>query len=113
AVGPLPMQQSVGLISVTNAAGQIGAVGLATGPDVQLDNVTSATLTPINLEDYPPGFVQRMSAQFPGLTLRRAFRYDDPAALAAISASAVEADVRGEPQSRQTLSLGVVRTLLA
>lgn len=113
AVGPLPMQQSVGLISVTGATNQIGSFGVATGPDVQLDTVTSATLTPINLEDYPGGMVQRMSAQFPGLTLRRAFRYSDPASLAAVSASAVEPDVRVEPQSQQTLSLGEDRTLLA
>ena len=113
AVGPLPMQQSVGLLSVTNAAGQIGSLGVATGPDVQLDNVTSATLTPINLEDYPSSLVQRMSAQFPGLTLRRAFRYADAASLAALSASAVEPDVRVEPQSQQTLSLGEDRTVLA
>ncbi len=113
AVGPLPMQQSVGLLSVANAAGQIGSLGVATGPDVQLDNVTSATLTPINLEDYPSSLVQRMSAQFPGLTLRRAFRYAEPGALATVTASAVEPDVRVEPQSQQTLSLGEDRTVLA
>ena len=113
AVGPLPMQQSVGLVSVTNAAGEIGSLGFATGPDVQLDEVTSGTLTAINLEDYPFGMVQRIQAQFPGLTLRRAFRYAEPGAVAVVSASAVEPDVRVEPQSQQTLSLGEDRTLLA
>ncbi|HMJ92157.1 MAG TPA: hypothetical protein VK530_20210, partial [Candidatus Acidoferrum sp.] len=50
AVGPLPVEQRVGLLSVTNAAGQIGLLGIATGSDVQLDNVTTETLSPINLE---------------------------------------------------------------
>lgn len=111
AVGPLPLEQRVGLISVTNAAGQIGLLGIATGSDVQLDNATANTLTPINLEDFPPVLVQRFAAQFPGLTLRRAFRYAEPGAAAVITASAVEPDVRVE--SQQTLSLGEDRTLLA
>jgi len=111
AVGPLPMQQSVGLISVTNAEGQIGLLGVATGADVQLDSVTANTLTPINLEDFPFAMAQRMQTQFPGVTLRRAFRYAEPGAVAVVSASAVEPDVRVE--SQQTLSLGEDRTLLA
>ncbi len=111
AVGPLPIQQRVGLISVTNAAGEIGMLGIATGPDVQLDSVTNAAATAINLEDFQPWLLQRVQAQFPGLTLRRAFRYADASASAVVAASAVEADVRVE--SQQTLSLGEDRTLLA
>jgi hypothetical protein len=113
AVGPLPVQQSVGLISVTNAAGQIGLLGIATGPDVQLDNVsvTTNSLTTINLEDFPAPLVQRFATQFPGITLRRAWRYSEPTANAIVSASAVEPDVRVE--SSQTLSLGEDRAVLA
>lgn len=111
AVGPLPIQQGIGLISLTNAAGEIGLVGIATGSDVQLDNVTAATLTAINLEDFQPWLLRRVQDQAPGLTLRRAYRYADANAVAVIAASAVEPDVRVE--SRQTLSLGEDRTLLA
>lgn len=111
AVGPLPIQQRVGLISVTNAAGEIGMLGIATGSDVQLDSVTNDALTAINLEDFQPWLLQRVQAQFPGLTLRRAYRYSDASAGALVAASAVEADVRVE--SQQTLSLGEDRTLLA
>src|ERR1041385_7393782 len=39
--GPLPFEQTVGLISVENAAGQIGLLGIATGNEVQLDNVNA------------------------------------------------------------------------
>jgi hypothetical protein len=111
AVGTLPIQQRIGLISLTNAAGEIGMLGIATGSDVQLDNVTAEALTAINLEDFQSWLFQRVQAQFPGLTLRRAFRYSDAAAGAVIAASAVEPDVRVE--SQQTLSLGEDRTLLA
>jgi hypothetical protein len=111
ATGPLPFQESVGLISVENAAGQIGLLGVATGNEVQLDNVTTEGFSPINLEDFPAETAAALQAQMPGLTVRRAFRYADPKATAAVKASAVEPDVRVETQD--TLSLGEDRTVLA
>src|SRR5262249_17077514 len=38
ATGPLPFEQRVGLVSVENAANQIGLFGVATGNEVQLDS---------------------------------------------------------------------------
>ena len=49
---------------------------------------------PINLEDFPDDPAQPLAAQFPGLTVRRAFRYSDTQATALLKASAVEPDVR-------------------
>jgi hypothetical protein len=109
--GPLPFEQSVGLVSVENAAGQIGLFGVATGNEVQLDTVTSDTLSPINLEDFPGAAFPTLQAQIPGLRVRRAFRYADPKATASVKASAVEPDVRVETQD--TLSLGEDRSVLA
>ena len=111
ATGTLPFAQRVGLISVEGAAGQIGLLGVATGNEVQLDEVGAENLSPINLEDFPGGVAQPIAAQFPGLTVRRAFRYSDPQATALLKASAVEPDVRVETQD--TLSLGEDRTVLA
>jgi hypothetical protein len=111
ATGTLPFEQKVGLISVDGAAGQIGLVGVATGNEVQLDNVTSESFSAINLEDFPNGVAQPLAAQFPGLTVRRAFRYSDVNAMAVVKASPVEPDVRVETQD--TLSLGEDRTVLA
>ena len=111
AVGPLPVTQRVGLLSLTNAAGEIGMLGLATGSEVQLDTVTPDALTAINLEDFQSWLLARAQQQFPGLTLRRAFRYASASAGAVMAASGVEPDVRVE--SQQTLSLGEDRTLLA
>jgi hypothetical protein len=112
ATGTLPVDKSVGLISVEGAAGQIGLLGVATGDDVQLDNVAGGdSFSAINLEDFPNNVAQPMVAQFPGLTVRRAFRYSDVNATADIKASAVEPDVRVETQD--TISLGEDRTVLA
>ena len=108
AVGPLPFEQPVGLVALTGAAGEVGMLGIATGAEVQLDQVNADGFAPINLEDFPglPGF-----ARMDGLTLRRAYRYTDSARTSELRAVAVEADVRVEAQ--QTLSLGEDRVLLA
>jgi hypothetical protein len=111
ATGTLPIAQSVGLISVDGAAEQIGLLGVATGNDVQLDDVGAENFSPINLEDFPGVVAQPLASQFPGLTVRRAFRYSDANATASIKASAVKPDVRVETQD--TLSLGEDRTMLA
>ncbi|SPE62885.1 conserved membrane hypothetical protein [Verrucomicrobia bacterium] len=121
ATGPLPFEQPVGLLTVENAAAQIGLVGLATGNEVQLDSVNADAFSPINLEDFPSEVATRLQAQLSGLTVRRAFRYSGvaPAGQGSASAplsftlkaSAVEPDVRVETQD--TLSLGEDRTILA
>lgn len=111
ATGTLPFEQSVGLLSVENAANQIGVLGIATGSEVQLDAVNADGFAAINLEDFPGGITSSLAAQIPGLTVRRAFRYADAKATAALKASPVEPDVRVEAQD--TLSLGEDRTVLA
>jgi hypothetical protein len=113
AAGPLPREQSTGLLTVENAAGQIGLAGIATGGEVQLDAVTAPAFSPINLEDFPGDAVVASQGEIPGLTLRRAFRYSDTqaGALITIKASAVEPDVRVEFED--TLSLGEDHTVLA
>ncbi|MES2572191.1 MAG: hypothetical protein V4710_19320, partial [Verrucomicrobiota bacterium] len=109
ATGPLPIEQTPGIVSVENAAGQIGLLGVATGSEVQLDSVNAGTLSPINFEDFPGHVAETL--QIPGLTVRRAFRYADLKATVSFKASAVEPDVRVE--SQDTLSLGEDRALLA
>lgn len=111
ATGTLPFEQRVGLISVEGAANQIGQLGVATGNEVQLDDVGAEKFSAINLEDFPGGLTQLLASEFSGLTVRRAFRYSDSSATALLKASAVEPDVRVETQD--TLSLGEDRTVLA
>ena len=111
ATGPLPFEQKVGLVTVNNAAGQIGLAGIATGSEVQLDRVTAEPLSPINLEDFPPAPLRVLQSQVAGLALRRAYRYTGAEGAIALRAVAVEPDVRVEAQT--TLSLGEDRTVLA
>ncbi|MBI5387841.1 MAG: hypothetical protein HZA90_24530 [Verrucomicrobia bacterium] len=111
ATGPLPFEQSVGLISVNNAASQLGLLGIATGSEVQLDSVIAEPFSSINLEDFPGSVLGPLQAQFAGLTVRRAFRYSEARGTASLKASPVEPDVRVEAQ--QTLSLSEDRTVLA
>lgn len=111
ATGTLPFEQQVGLLSVEGAANQIGLLGVATGNEVQLDDVSADKFSAINLEDFPDIAGGSLNGQFPGLTVRRAFRYSDAQAVAILKASAVEPDVRVETQD--TLSLGEDRTVLA
>lgn len=111
ATGTLPFQQSVGLISVEGAREQSGSLGIATGNDVQLDDVSAENCPAINLDDFPADPVRPFSAQYPGLTVRRAFHYSDTDATALLKASAVQPDVRVVTQD--TLSLGEDRTVLA
>ncbi len=111
ATGPLPFEHSVGLVSVENAAAQIGLLGIATGNEVQLDTVSAQAFSAINPEDFPANVTAVLQPQIAGLTLRRAFRYADAKASASLKASAVEPDVRVETQD--TLSLSEDRTVLA
>jgi len=111
ATGPLPLEQTLGLLKVMDAADQIGLVGLATGNEVQLDSATADALSPINLEDFPSDLVTNLQSQIAGLTLRRAFRYTHPGASFSIKASPIEPDIRVE--SQETVSLGEDRSVLA
>ncbi len=111
ATSTLPYQQTNGMITLVQAAGQVGMVAVATGTEVQLDTVKEESLSAINLEDFPAALLAETAKQIPGLTLRRAFRYADAAARVVLSASAVQPDVRVETQ--ETFSLSEDRTVLA
>ena len=67
ATGPLPFEQSVGLISVENAAGQIGLLGVATGNEVQLDSVQRGSASrPSTWRIFPPTSPAGSRRKFPG-----------------------------------------------
>ncbi len=110
AAKPLPYDQTVAPLTLADAAGQVGLVGIATGAEVQLGNVKAELLSPINLEDFPNALVQ--SAQNgKQLVLRRSFRYSDNDANLQIEALPVQPDIRVSTQ--ETLSIGEDRIVLA
>lgn len=108
--GPLPVTQAVGLIVVRDAAGQIGALAVATPPEVQLESAEPTGLSAMNLEDFPAQPVAYLQNAVPGLAVRRAFRYSEASGQVALQARAVEPDIRAETQ--QTVSLGEDRIVL-
>ena len=111
ATGPLPSEITTGLLQVRQAAGQVGLAGVASGNEVQIENVEPDGLSPINLEDFPVATIEPIRAQTPELALRRAFRYSESKGTLKIKAAAVEPDIRVESQT--TLSLSEDRTVLA
>ena len=111
AAKPLPYQQSVELLTVTGAANQIGTVGVASGGDTQIADVTVEKLAPINLEDFPRPSLAFAQARDAAVNLRRAYRFSEAGPRLNISAAAVEPDIR--VTSQETLSLAEDRTVLA
>jgi len=111
AAKPLPYDQEVSPITLKDAAGQVGLVGVATGPEVQLGDVHAELLSPINLEDFPSVLVKQAMVNSKPLTLRRSFRYSDLEARMRLSALPVKPDVRVATQ--ETLSIGEDRVVLA
>lgn len=107
----LPYSVTNNIMTLQNAAGQVGMVGIASGNEVQLDAVKEQNLSVINLEDFPAVMMAELSRQISGLTLRRAFRYSQDNAGIIITVSAVQPDVR--TQSQETLSLSEDRVVLA
>ncbi|HTA30451.1 MAG TPA: hypothetical protein VK731_08190, partial [Candidatus Cybelea sp.] len=89
ATGPLPLEHSIGLLTVDNAAGQVGLAGIATGSEVQLDAVSAPAFSPLNLEDFPGDTLVALQGEIPGLTLRRALSYSNMQAAIDLKASAV------------------------
>jgi hypothetical protein len=109
--GTLPFEKTLGLLKVEGAANEIGQIGVATGSEVVLEDVTADALTKINLEDFPAAMIADETARVAGLALRRAYRYSDSETEFTIAASAVQPDIR--VVGMQTLSLGEDRAVLA
>jgi hypothetical protein len=108
--GAFPYEKTLSLLGVNGAAGELGLAGLATSSEVQLDNASVDGLAPINLEDFPAAMAPSVQGEFAGLTVRRAYRYSGRAAGLAVSASAVQPDIR--VTTNQRLSLGEDRSVL-
>ncbi|MBI1178579.1 LysM peptidoglycan-binding domain-containing protein [bacterium] len=108
---PLPYQQSLELITASGAANEIGTVGIATGSDTQVEDVSVENLSSINLEDFPRSPIAYAQSLDATVNLRRAFRFSNTGVKLTVSAAAVEPDVR--VVSQETLSLAEDRTVLA
>lgn len=111
ATGALPMEQRIAVPSVLGSAGQLGAVGVATGTDVQIDRIEPDLFTPLQPDDFPTYSLLSTVPPETRPTLRRAFRHTDARGSLVLNVSAVVPDIRID--SQETLSLGEDRTVLA
>ena len=109
--GGLPYLRRLGMISVDGVVGEVGLVGIATGPEVQLGETGGEGLAPINIEDFPMGRFQSEGGASDPRSLRRAFRFSNTSAALELETLAIEPLVRSSV--RQTLSLGEDQTVLA
>lgn len=107
--GSLPYEVEIGLIHIPGASSELGFAGVAAPQDVQLDSVIANGLAVLSLEDFASPLADAGASQ--NLTLRRAYQYSARGGTLRVNVSPVEPDVR--VQTRQTLSLGEDRTLLA
>ena len=105
-----PYEETLGVLGVKDAAGEVGSVGVATSSEVQLDGSSVDGMAPINLEDFPATIANSLRNEFAGLTVRRAYRYSGIGASVTLKASAVKPDIR--VASNQRLSLGEDRSVL-
>jgi hypothetical protein len=111
ATTPLPYQTALAPIRLDGAAGEVGLLAIATSQEVQLGSDTPDGLAHINLEDFPARLAEAAAPRGESLTVRRAYSFGAAAASLKLEALAVEPDVR--VISRQTLSLGEDRVVLA
>ena len=107
----LPTELTLSPISVKGAEGQVGTLGIAFGPDAQLEKATAEGLSKVNQDDFDHSLLHR-SKDSPAIgTLNQAYRYGAGLGSVAITVAPVAPDVRSYTQT--TLSLGEERLVIA
>jgi hypothetical protein len=89
----LPYNAEISMIEAVKADKQYGVIGIAADEHVQIQEEKTSGLNKINLTDFP----QNPGA---GLTLKKAYRYHTLPVSAAVSASAVNAEIRVDEDSQ-------------
>ena len=104
----LPTDATLEPLRVEGAAGEVGMLALAFGPDSQPESVTATGLSAVNLEDFDASLLGKREGN--PLVLHRVYRYGaDPGSLA-LRVTGVDPEIR--MTTRQTLSLGEERLVL-
>lgn len=102
---PLPADLEVAPLTVPAAAGEVGLVALAFGPDAQPESAASETLSAVNLSDFDAAMLQNAQA-----TLHQVFRYGQGGGTIALRVAPVAPEVR--VTSQQIVSLGDERLVM-
>ncbi|MFV1995130.1 MAG: hypothetical protein ACC661_06810, partial [Verrucomicrobiales bacterium] len=102
---PLPADATLAPLAVMGAAGEVGLVALAFGPDAQPERADSATMSAVNLGDFDSGLLPDESA-----VLHRVYRYGAEGGEVTLRVAPVAPEIR--VASTQVLSLGDERIVL-
>lgn len=109
---PLPYTVDLSFPAVEGVSGQVGAVGVAAGNEVQIQEIIPDGLAPMDPQDFPSTILELCRDQFPDAGIRRAFRYGQPS-LASLTLSAETVAPHVAVTTSERLSIGEDRTLLA
>lgn len=109
---PLPYTVDLSFPAVEGVSGQVGAIGLAAGNEVQIKEIIPDRLAPMDPQDFPSTLLELCRDQFPDAGIRRAFRYGQPS-LASLTLSAEPVAPHVAVTTNERLSIGEDRTLLA
>lgn len=102
----LPAELSIAPIRVAGAAGEVGLVALAFGPDAQPENAAATGMSEVNAGDFDASLLPGE-----GILLHRVYRYGAEEAVATAKVIPVSPEVR--VTSRQILSFGEERIVLS
>jgi hypothetical protein len=109
--GALPFDLSLEPLWVAGAAGQVGLIAIAFGPDAQPEQVTPADLSAVNVQDFDAGLLPRGRDDKPQAVVQQAWRYGQARGRVELRVAGVAPEVR--IQSRQLLSLDDDRLVMA
>ncbi len=109
--GALPFDLSLEPLRIAGAAGQVGLMAIAFGPEAQPERVTPRDLSAVNIQDFDGGLLPRGRDDKPQAVVQQAWRYGQAGGRIELKVAGVAPEVR--IQSRQVLSLDDDRLLMA
>lgn len=103
---PLPVSLDLEPLRVVGAAGEVGLLAVAFGPEAQPEQISADNLSIVNLGDFDATILENRQA-----VLHRVYRYGQDAGVLHVTAGPVAPEVR--VSSKQVLSFGDERIVLA
>jgi hypothetical protein len=109
--GALPFGLSLEPLRVDGAAGQVGTIAIAFGPEAQPESVVATGISPVSVQDFDATLVPRAHDRAPVAAIQQVWRYGQSGGHVDMRVAAVAPEVR--VASRQVLSLDDDRLVMA
>ncbi len=109
--GALPFGLSLEPVRVNGAAGQVGTIAIAFGPEAQPESVVASGLSRVGAQDFDGTLVPRAHDKLPLAVIQQVWRYGQSGGRVEMKVAAVAPEVR--VASRQVLSLDDDRLVMA